>query len=512
MTWLQTLWQRLFGYQLAGRTRLYPIDPDERSRHTLPTHMPVPPEVYRSWPKGSRRPRLSHAQMAELAGRFANARPNHWLTRSLRLFATKAPLAQKVEDALQKTQWAVAEMRLHEILEIDGGDDRARLLLGLSLQQQGKMDEAQDCYDRVAPSMAAEADFHAFQGGLHQARREMDAAKQAYRRALELRSDHPLALQGLAAFGELVEIYLGDLDHPEKAFLPVEEYERFIAEAWEKEGQSAQCFLGRSEFHLRSAQPNLALKAADRAQTALEEASGPAGAAGAATPADRAAVLAARCRALIALERYEEAEKDLTALQSLAPEGEETLSCFGHLLWFRGDRQAAGEWIRRAIESNPNRMENLHLYLDPGFPKKTSSPLTALTDLMNDHPQAWGPQSLAASIHMAGGGWKEGVRLALAAAEGGAQDEVLVELTGRMGRQDLHRDVVRLVEKAGGWRRFLKGHVLLRSNLAVSLSRVGQTDAAEALWRSVRDDPMAHPKVRIRAREALQSEPSGAPR
>lgn len=487
------LCERLLGYELAGSWRLYRTDPAERQGHMVPGRIPVPRDVWRTWGRGQRPSSLSHAQIAEFAQRFIDERPGHAIVPELRTFVTKAPLARQVEEALQRKAWKEAETHLREVLELDPRDGRALVLLGLCLQNQGRLDEAEHCYEQASPRMDADADFHAFRGGLMEMRQQIPEAKTAYQEALRRESDHPVALERLAAMGDMMEIFLGDLDDPQKAYLPMETYERAIEEGWEKEPRSIQFYLERSEFHLRNGQPSLALKAADRAEDML--------AADLSAPAVE--VLAARCRALIAGERYEEAGEAVARLQQLAPESEATFSCLGQLFWFRGEKIQSAEWVTRAIRANPNRVENLHLFLNPEFPRREKSPFLCLRKLMKDHPQSWAVKSLMASLSMTQGNWKDGVALAIEAASLGAADEMLIELTGRMGRQGLHEDVTRLADAAGGWRRFLKANPLLRSNLAASQKQTGRPEAARTLWRSVLEDDSAHPDIRLRAREAL---------
>ncbi|MCK4303380.1 MAG: hypothetical protein KAY24_04010, partial [Candidatus Eisenbacteria sp.] len=217
-----------------------------------------------------------------------------------------------------------------------------------------------------------------------------------------------------------------------------------------------------------------------------------------------ASVTAARCRALIALERFDEAGQAAAQLEELAPASEETYACMGHLLWFQGRRAEAVEWVTRAIDANPNRVENVRLYLDPEFPRPEKDPIRTLDRLMKKYPQSWALESLAASLFMAKKDWDAGVVLAIDAAAHGAADELLVELTGRMGHRGLHKEVARLAERAGGWSKFLESDALLRSNLAASLQQVGQAEAARSLWSSVYADGSVHPQIRRRAAEALE--------
>jgi hypothetical protein len=108
-----------------------------------------------------------------------------------------------------------------------------------------------------------------------------------------------------------------------------------------------------------------------------------------------------------------------------------------------------------------------------------------------------------ASILMARGLWEEGAEAAVAAARLGAGGELLVELTGRLGREGRDRDIARIAHAAGGWERFLSAPAHLRVNLATALERCGEQEAARALWSSLHEDALAHPDLRLRARRAL---------
>ncbi len=485
--WFGRACERLVGYEPAGRWRLYRRAPQAGGGRGLPEQIPVPPDEWRSWKKSQSPDRLSHEQIVTFAQRFVSDHPRHRLTPAYQRFIRKAPLAKRVEEGLAGRAWEDAEEALREILTLDGTDDRARLLLALVQQNQGKLDDAETIYREVAPRMETEADYHAFRGGYFELREQPEEARAAYQRAQAIQPDHGLALERLAAMGEMVEIYLGDLDHPQKAYLTVAAYEKVILEGWDGAEQSEAFYLERSSFHLRNGQPALALRAAERA----------------AELGGGKETHAAGCRALVALERYDDAAAALAHLQAAAPEDEETFSCLGHLLWFRGEREGAVEWVHRAIEANPNRVENLHLFLHPEFPRPRRDALACLRDLLRKHPQSWAVKSVTAALLMAKGEWSEGIALATQAAELGASEDVLVELTGRLGREGLHRDVVGLIDAAGGWRRFRGGNALLRSNLASSLHQVGDTETARELWGSVAGDESAHPEVRLRAREAL---------
>ncbi len=501
MGWWALLCDRLWGFEIAGRWRLYPADEADRRKHGLPARIPVPREVWRTWRKGSELERLPHAELADYAGRFARERPAHRLAAELALFARKAPLAARVEAALRDQQWPEAERLLAEVLELDPGDGRAWLMRGLSLQGLGRLEEAERAYQQAEARSGETADLLALRAGLLELRGRGEEARASCRRALELEPGHPLALERLASLGELVEIYLGDLDKPEKAYLPRAEYERVIAEGWDQAPQTLAFYLERSEFHLRRGQASLALQAAERAGAILRQ-----------EPADerlvrsgRASAAAARCRALIALERYDEAEGAVGELRALAPEAEATLSCLGQLLWFRGERARGAAVLMRAIEANPNRIENLQLYLSGEFPRAERDPLRALDQLLAGNPGAPNLQALAASLHLAAGGWERGTDLAVRSAAGGADEQLLLELSGRLGRAGRHADVGRIVDSAGGWERFLGADPMLRSNVAASLRELGRREAATGLWDSVVADARAHPAVRLRARALRQS-------
>lgn len=506
MGWWTSLCDRLWGYEIAGRWRLYPSDEADRRKHGLPERIPIPREVWRTWRRGAAVERLGHAELAAHAERFAREHHRHRLAPQLALFARKAPLAARVEEALRARAWSEAEGLLGEVLALDGADGRAHMLRGLCWQNLGRLEEAASAYDRAQELTGESADLLALRAGLLELRGEAEAAKAACRAALEHEPGHGLALDRLAALGELVEIYLGDLDHPEKAYLPRAEYEHVIAKGWDQGPQTLAFFLERSEFHLRSGQPSLALQAAERAGAILAQAP----AEGRIASQGSASILAARCRALLALERFPEAEAAVAELNRLAPESEATLSCLGQLLWFRGERARAAVVLMQAIEANPNRVENLQLFLNPEFPRAQRDPLQALEQLLARNPEAPALQGLAASLHMAAGRWERGSDLAVRAAAGGADDALLLELSGRLGRAGRHTDIGRMVAGAGGWRRFLDADPMLRSNVAASLRALGQTEAAVHLWRSVIDDVQAHPEVRLRARGLLEAAGPGA--
>ncbi len=499
MDWITRLSDRLLGYAHSGSWRLYPVAEREQAERGLPERIPVPREVWRAWSRGERPQRLPHRQIAAFAERFACVRPRHRLRPVLERFARKAPAAARAEEALQQQSWEEGALALGEVLEIDASDARAWALRGFCLQRLGRLEEAQEAHAEAERHGGETADLVAFRGELAELRGHADDARRAYRRALELEEGHALALAKLAQLGELVEIYLGDLDHPEKAYLPVDAYEQVITEGWDKAPQTLAFYLERSDFHLRHGQPSLALKAAERGRAILEQeaAEGPLAVSG------RTSAVAARCRALIALERTEEAAQAVAQLQQLAPNGEATLSCWGQLLWLQNQRAQAAAVVLKAIEANPNRLENLQLFLRPEFPRAERDPIRALDQLLEKYPQAASMLALAGSLAMAAEQWDRGVSLAREAARLGVDDELLLDLTGRMGRHGLHREVVDLIDLAGGWESFRGRHAMLRVNLAASLHATGQGDLARVLWQSVVDDADAHPEVRLRARRLL---------
>ncbi len=503
--WWATLCDRLWGFEVAGRWRLYPSDEADRRKHGLPERIPVPREVWRAWRRGGGVERLGHAELAAHAERFAREHGRHRLAPQLALFARKAPLAARVEEALRAKSWFAAEELLGQVLDLDATDGRAHMLRGLCLQNLGRLEEAGRAYERARELAGEGADLLVLQAGLLELRGDAEAAKSACRAALEREPGHGLALDRLAALGELVEIYLGDLDRPEKAYLPRAEYEQAIVKGWDQGPQTLPFYLERSEFHLRSGQPSLALQAAERASAVLVRDPPEGRMAGQGC----AAALAARCRALLALERLAEAESAVAELDRLAPESEAALSCLGQLLWFRGERARGAAVLMQAIEANPNRIENLQLFLSPEFPRAQRDPLQALEQLLARNPEAPALQGLTASLHMAAGRWERGSDLAIRAAAGGADDALLLELSGRLGRAGRHADIGKMVAGAGGWQRFLQADPMLRSNVAASLRALGQTEAAAHLWRSVVDDTQAHPEVRLRARGLLESSGSG---
>lgn len=507
MRWLARLSERLFGYAPVGGWRLYPVEANHRRRFSLPGRVPVPREVWSQWPAGERRERLSHAELAEFAARFLEEKPQHWAAREMRRFAGKAVLAKRVEQALREAAWDDAVGLLEQILSQDPDDGRAHFLLALCRLSSGRIEEAAAELDAAAPQMEIDADYRVARGRVAEHREDLDTARGEYRAALALQEGHPVALERLTALGELVEIYLGDLDQPEKAYLTQEDYAEFIAKGWDAESHDGAFFLERSRFHLISGQPELALRAAERAQAAWDAQFSR----GAAPDAELAAdglevqIIEARCRALLAPERFDDAEQSVAQLEERAPGCAAALSLRGQLLWFRGQRAEAAAIIRRALEADPSRPENVRLYLDPDFPRETRDLQSAIKELMRRYPESWAVQWIAASVSMASGDWAKGVAAALASAAAGASEEALIELSGRLGRAERFAEVARLCEAAGGWRRFLDAHPLLRGNLAAGFGRCEHSEAAGALWQSLVDDASAHPDLRLRAREALGS-------
>jgi len=494
MSWWAGPFVKFLGYEPVGQWRVFGLDPDRRRGGSLPARVPVPKEAWKEWGRKQRPTRLSHATVAEYAERFVNDHPNHALAADLKPLVAKAPLAAKVEEALKRKSWGEAETILREVVRIDPGDARAEMLIGLCLLERGELDAAEGCLGTVAGALGDDPDFHLFRGRLAEQRGEVEPAKAAYREALALQEDHPVVLERMAFLGEMVEIYLGDLDEPQRAYVPADAYEKVIVDSWEQESRGPEFYLERSEFHLRNGQASLALKAADLAVTRAVQSG---------TPEIEAAGQAARTRALIAGEDFGAAEEALLRLATLDPDGEAALACRGQLLWFTGKREEAAVSIRQAIAANPDRMENLHLFLDPDFPRSERDRAGDLQQLIKDHPQSWAVKGLAATVAMVNGDWVKGAALAAEAASLGAADELLIELTGRLGRQNMHSEIATMIAWAGGWERFESAHPMLRCNLAASLLVGNEAAAARTLWLSVADDEEAHPEIRIRARRAL---------
>ncbi|MBD3235691.1 MAG: tetratricopeptide repeat protein [Candidatus Eisenbacteria bacterium] len=511
MRWAARLSERFLGYVPAGSWRLYPIEARHRRRFSLPVHVPVPREVWSQWPAGTRPERLSHGELAAFAARFLESHPGHWAADGLRRFAAKADLALRVESSLRQGEWAAAADLLEQILTQDPGDGRAHFLLALCHLGRGRMAEAAVELQAAESQMRIDADFQVARGRVAEHREDLETAREAYRTALSLQEGHPTALERLAALGELVEIYLGDLDQPEKAYLTQEDYAEFIEKGWESEPQTPQFYLERSRFHLISGQPALALRAAERG-AALRRPAEPSNGTAPDLAAPEASevidldLLEARARALLALERFSEAETPVARLEQLAPESAAALSQRGQLLWFTGRREGAAPLIRRALQRDPNRPENVRLYLDPDFPREETSLATALDQLVRRFPQSWAVQWIRSSLAMASGDWETGEQAARAAAAAGASEEALLELSGRLGRAGRYDAVVDLCTAAGGWGRFREAHPMLRGNLAGALARAGHVEAARHLWQSLLNDGSAHPELRLRAREALRSE------
>ncbi|MCK4414593.1 MAG: hypothetical protein KAY32_13740 [Candidatus Eisenbacteria sp.] len=536
MQWWLRLWERLFGYQPVGRWRLYAPDRDSRSA-SLPGRIPVPREVARAWRRGAGARRLPFRDMVAYAREFLAERPQHREAQALSRFLQKAPLALQIEEALRDGRIAEAERTLAAIEALDPGDARAGFLRGLCLTHQGNLDAARERFELVAPVMAGEADFHAAYGRYWEARRDAPRAAACYRQALDLEPGHPAALERLAVLGEMVEVYLGTLDAPERAFLPRDAYEGLLEREWRESERGPHFLIERSHFHLRHGQAGLALRAVRLAQSGLGQQAGESSAAlpsrpGSSLREDQAAeavtaqalgaevpateglaseALAAECRALIALERFDEAAVPLAHLERLAPDSAWAASCRGQLLWFRGDRQEAAGAIAVALDRDPNRIEDWRLYLDPEFPRRQGDAISALKAFDKKHPDAYAPKYLLATFMIAQERWAAALEWTEAALQGGANDECLVELTGRFGRAGRDREIGRLVELAGGWRSFLGRDALLRSNVAAAVLRRGIPEAARELWTSVAEEEGLHPRLRLQAREALARLDAGAP-
>jgi len=492
-------WEGLCGYVPAGRWRLYRLGAEERRRWLLPSYVPVPFPKTRlrgfAGPDG----RIPLAVLAAHSAAFLRAKPRHGLAWEVKRFIEKAPFVDEIETAMRAGRMSDAAGPLRKILAIDPEDAGARLLLGSVLLIQGDGEGAGACFEALGSEIEDDPLAQTLLGRAAEARGDIEEARSRYRRALELAPGHALALERLTALGDKVEVYLGTLAAPERAFIPAEDYESFIEEQWKSEEHDAEFYLERSRFHLRQGNSRLALRAAHMAGgRATAQA---AGAGGGATAAAQAA--AARCRAEIALGLAEEARLSLARLEELDPGSGDALSCRAHLLWMDGRREEAAAALRRALAVPPTRQEDLLLYLHPGYPDRPGAPLETLQRLDKEQPESPVIKSVMASLQMALGQWEAGAETAVSAARLGASPESLVEITGRLGRAGRDGDVGRVAQAAGGWRRLLSSDALLRCNLAVSYGRLGESEAARALWRSVLHDARAHPRLRLRAKEAL---------
>jgi Flp pilus assembly protein TadD len=110
--------------------------------------------------------------------------------------------------------WAEAEKALRQALEIDGKHQRARINLGLTLGMQGQYDEALETFS----SVVSPAEAHCNLAFVFLTQGKRDEAQQAYRKALTLDPNHPLARAALAKFEET--------DHKEAAVRPQAEQKR----------------------------------------------------------------------------------------------------------------------------------------------------------------------------------------------------------------------------------------------------------------------------------------------
>jgi tetratricopeptide (TPR) repeat protein len=496
--------QRFRGFETIGDWRIYRITDDDRASANLPARIPVPKTAWDEWHDGKDKRRLEHQKITEYTTRFSAEYPEHELTAEVAGFVRKAPLATAVEAALAEQNWQEADDLLSKVLELDGSDHRALLLRAYCLQNQDQLEAADAVYEQLGDALGDDPDYFAFRGVLYEKRGDIERAKALYAEALERREDHPVALDRLAGMGEMVEIWLGDLDNPERAYVPREAYEEAIVTGWEKEPGTIEFLLDRAKFHLQNGQPRLSLEAADKALAILDDPE--------LNPVDQPAlaldqrptILAARCKALIADEAFDEAKVVVDHLTQIAPESESTYSCRGQLLWFSGEPNKGVEWITKSIALNPNRIENLYLYLKPEFPREYDDPYLALQALDNEHPESWAVKSLMGLVLMASEKWDDALPIACEAARLGAADEILLELTGRLGRADRNGDVIQVVESAGGWRKLAGRDPMLQFNIGASMLRTGDRKAAGELWQGVIDSAGAHPEVRLRARAALK--------
>jgi tetratricopeptide (TPR) repeat protein len=495
MSWWGRFWERWLGYEPIGHWGLCRVDAAAYRRGSLPERVPLPRGMARGVAHRTGSDRLPIAQLAEYARLFLAEHPHHPDAAALERLVAKGPLAERIEAALRERRWSEADPVLAELLEIDPADARARFLLGVCRLQLGDTGAAQACLDRVAQRMEIDADYHATVGRLREASGRPGDARASYHRALELQPGHEGALERLHALGDMVEIFLGTLDSPERAFLPIAEYEAAIARTWDAERRDLRFFLDRSHQHLRTGQPGLARIAAEKAIARLAD--------GGASTTERIEARAALCRALIAVERLDDAEAALGEFEAESADSAWTASCRGHLEWARGNRGDAASAIRRALALDPNRVEDLRICLDPHFPERPKDVGEALNHLLNAYPQSYAIKSIMACAMVTRGERRRGVELAIAAARLGAGEDCLLDISGTLGKAGLDADVCRLIEVAGGWERFLQGDAFLRSNLAASLARCGRAEPARALWRSVMEDEGVHPTLRVRARDAL---------
>ncbi|MFH1144369.1 MAG: hypothetical protein V1774_07490 [Candidatus Eisenbacteria bacterium] len=445
-------WEGLFGYIPAGRWRLYRSRDEDRRRGSVPERIPIRAGAAR-WRKGGKGgkagERISHDHLARQAAAFAEEHPRHPLSPELRRFVEKTPLAAQVESAWRERRFGEAEGPLRAILALDAGDCRARMLLAHVLLLRGDVDGAGEHLDRCGHALDEDAEFHLLRGRHHEARGETSVAKRCYRRALEIRPDQGGAMERLSALGEMVEIFLGTLDDPERAYLPMADYEKLIEEGWLREERGLPFFIERSGFHLRHGHPRLAYRAALKAEECIGDLRDPEKEPSPGAPL-LAEALAARCRAEVALGRGEDAGSSLARLEQIAPRSELALSCRGHLSWFQGRREEAAAAIRESIRMNPNRVEDILVALDPAFPGRAEDLWDALERLENEHPQSYALKSIMASVLLAKGDWERGVALAVESVRLGAGGDSLIEITGRLGREGRDADIDRIVTAAGG--------------------------------------------------------------
>jgi Tfp pilus assembly protein PilF len=83
---------------------------------------------------------------------------------------------------LGREQWSTAESWFRRALEVQPGQSRTRINLGISLAMQGRLDESYEVFSSVVGSAAAYLNI----GVLLARRKEDQAAEDYWRRALEL--------------------------------------------------------------------------------------------------------------------------------------------------------------------------------------------------------------------------------------------------------------------------------------------------------------------------------------
>lgn len=390
-------------------------------------------------------------------------------------FRKASPQLEELSEALEDGETVRATELLAEVDQIHPGTAFSLYHKGYVARQQGREEDALNHYREAAEKAPQVGAIWNNLGSIYVFRGQRDEAVAAFRKALELKSNDPVALEGLAQLRVLVRLQAQDPQNPKAvAYVDIPTFHRMAQDQLPQLATSPDQLLGLGEQLLRDGLiPDVGLQALEQA---------------AALRPTHPRTLLALGAAYRVLEQHDKARAAVTRYTEAYPQDANGFFHLAQVCNAAGDHDAERAALERTLELEPNFQQAIGVYFGLGEGEHDPAKEEALAKWSAER-KSWMGYVIASTIARQRGDTAAALRHAERAVEIDPESEdVLLHYAAALGESREFAKLASVIKPAVESGRYSRR---LDWNYAQVLREAGLTNDAIAVLRKGLNDPNA---------------------